>query len=254
MEKVGVLVKVADIMDLLSSTREPLSVSELARRLDMPRATLHRLITAMEEQHLVESSHGRLRPGIRLVRWANEAWESSDLRRLAHPVLEAIVRETGETAALFVRVGTERICLDRVEGSGLLRSVTRIGESSPLHLGSSGKVLLAFSPRKEWPELLRESRARFPDEPARDLPDLDLIRASGYVISTGDRDDALSSLSVPVFGQTGAVCAALSISGPNSRLTVQRLEACITMLHDAAKQLHAALRRQPVRGQAAKRP
>ncbi len=253
MEKVGVLVKVADIMDLLSSTREALSVSEIARRLGMPRATLHRLIAALEEQHLVESSHGRLRPGIRLVHWANEAWESSDLRRLAHPVLEGIVRETGETAALFVRVGTERICLDRVEGLGLLRSTTRIGESSPLHLGSSGKILLAFSAKGEWPQLLRESRARFPDSPSRDLPDLEAIRALGYVISSGDRDDALSSLSVPVLDSTGGARAALSISGPASRLTVARLEGCIGLLQGAAAHLQGALRRQPAQGTGAGR-
>ncbi len=248
MDKVGVLVKVADIMDLLSSTHEALSVSELARRLGMPRATLHRLIATLEEMHLLEASHGRLKPGLRLVHWANEAWESSDLRRLAHPVLERIVAQAGETAALFVRVGTERICLDRVEGPGLLRSTTRIGESSPLHVGSSGKILLAFSAREEWRELLRESHVRFPEAPPRDPPDLEAIRALGYVISTGDRDDALSSLSVPVLDKAGGASAALSISGPASRLTVKRLESCIGLLQDAASQLQAALRRQPDQG------
>lgn len=243
MERVGVLAKVAEILDLLSGTHEPLSVSAMARRLDMPRATLYRLIAALAEMDVIESAGGRLRPGPRLVRWASEAWESSDLRLIAHPVLEALVASTGETAALFVRVGTERICLDRVEGPGLLRSTTRIGETSPLHLGSSGKVLLAFADRAEWQHLLRTSQANYPGAVREEL-DLGAIREQGYAISAGDRDDALSSLSAPVRDRSGACLAALSISGPSSRLTARRLAGHVPLLLAAAAQVEAALRRQ----------
>lgn len=244
MENVGVLAKVADIMDLLSATREHLTMTEMSHRLEIPRPTLHRLLRSLQALEMLHLDEGRLCPGLRLVQWANEAWESSDLRRVVHPVLERVGREVGETTALFVRVGYQRICLDRVEGPGLLRTSTHVGETSPLHAGASGKILLAFSPSGEWQELWRVSQQRFPDHRSSPFPDLQTIREQGFVIAAGDRDEALSSASVPVFAVGGEVLAALSISGPGSRLPLERMRDLLPLLRRAAGEIGSQIGRR----------
>jgi DNA-binding IclR family transcriptional regulator len=136
------------------------------------------------------------------------------------------------------------VCLDRVEGPGILRATIPIGSANPLHLGSAGKILLAFSPASSWEELWHASRRQFPSGLEAAFPDLAAIRRQGYAISAGDRDDALASLSVPVLGTEGEAVAALSISGPISRLTEAKLQRYVPLLQRAAIEVGQELRVQ----------
>ncbi len=250
--KIGVLTKIVAIMDTLARTEGSISFSELSRQLEIPRPTLHRLIAAMREESLIDVQGGRFVLGPRLVEWSTLAIQTSDLRQAAAASLARLVQQTGETASLYVRVGHQRICLDRVDGPGLLRPAIRIGEALPLHVGSAGRVILAWSDPLEWDELWTLSERDFPTVEPVNPPDWWAIRHQGWVISERERDDALSSVSVPVLGIRGELIAALSVSGPLSRLTRERLREFLPWLRAAAEAVRdgfesggAASRRQP---------
>lgn len=233
--KIGVLTKIVAIMDALARAEGSVTFSELSRQLNIPRPTLHRLIAAMREESLIDVQGGRFVLGPRLVEWSTLAVHTSDLRQAALGSLERLVQLTGETASLYVRVGHQRICLDRVDGPGLLRPAIRIGEALPLHVGSAGRVILAWSDPLEWDELWTLSEREFPTEDAVNPPDWWAIRRQGWVISVRERDDALSSVSVPVLGARGELIAALSVSGPLSRLPRDRLREFVPWLRAAAE-------------------
>ena len=232
--KIGVLTKIVAIMDTLARSDGTITFSELSRQLEIPRPTLHRLIAAMRAESLIDMQGGRFVLGPRLVEWSTLAVHTSDLRQAALASLERLVHLTGETASLYVRVGHQRICLDRMDGPGLLRPAIRIGEALPLHVGSAGRVILAWSDPLEWDELWDMSEKEFPTEEPVNPPDWWAIRRQGWVISVRERDDALSSVSVPVLGARGELIAALSVSGPLSRLPRDRLREFVPWLLDAA--------------------
>lgn len=238
-EKIGVLTKIVAILDEMAKVEGNISFSELSQRLNIPRPTLHRLVAALREEGLVDLQSGRFVLGLRLIEWSTLAAQRSDLRALARPWLERLMGETGETASLYVRVADQRICLDRVEGPSLLRPAIRIGESLPLHVGSAGRVILAWSDPLEWESLWKISELNFPKEEPVDPPDWWALRQQGWVVSMRERDDALSSVSVPVLGPSGQLLAAISISGPLSRLPRERLRSFVPKLQEAAAGMRA---------------
>ena len=179
----------------------------------LSRSTAHRLIRALETHGLLVDFGAGIgyRLGPRLLRLASEAMRELPLRDLAHPVLERLVRATGESAQLFVRSGDVRVCIDAVESPNELRTIVPIGASLPLTAGSAAKVFLAFSPSPE--RLVRKAT-----DPRRFAHEVELARSRGWASSAGEREAGVGSVSAPVVGPLGILAAVVSVSGPVARM------------------------------------
>jgi len=201
----------------------------------LPRSSTHRLIKALE-RHGYLASYGGLgyRLGPRLLRLASTAMRELSLRDVAHPVLERLARATGESAQLYVRSGDVRVCIDAVESRSELRTIVPMGATLPLHAGSAAKVLLAEDPH-------RARHIRQNAEPLRFARDVRLVASRGWASSVGEREPGVGSVSAPVRGSHGEPVAAISVSGPASRMgraDVRRLAVAVT---GAAMEVEAAL-------------
>ncbi len=152
--------------------------------------------------------------------------------------------EVGESVHLYVRQRDRRVCVSAVEGNFELRHFTEVGKPLPLSVGASGKLLLAFAdPATRSQELRRVANAPLsPRAPAFDelIAQLDEIGRTDWAVSFGEREEGLAAAAVPIRNQAGAVNAALSISGPTARLTVDRLEALREQLVAAARDISTA--------------
>ena len=214
---VGVLDRTLAIVEAVGSGSR--TFSDIAEATGLARSTAHRLLKALEAQGLVSFDAGfGYRLGPRLVRLASAAMRELPLRELARPALERLARVTGETAQLFVRSGDERLCIDVVESESELRTIVPVGASLPLTAGSAGKVIMAWAPdRERLLGLLRPFTARTPavDRLRRQLA---VAHRHGWAESSGEREPGVASVSAPVFGATGTVLAAVSVSGPAQRL------------------------------------
>ncbi|MCL6517023.1 IclR family transcriptional regulator [Alicyclobacillus sp.] len=217
-EQNQVLQKTARILDYVSRLSHPRPMHRMAKDLGIARSTLYRLLDAMETEGLLLRANGTLRIGPRVIHWAAEALNQPDITRVARPSLERLAEATGLTASVHVRMGHSRVCVDRVDAPAVIRPHVRIGESLPLHVGASGKILLAWLSTDARQDLVAQSFAAFPSHPVvtREA-DFQRIREQGFAVSLGERDDALASLSAPVFGPRQALVGALSISGVRHR-------------------------------------
>jgi len=181
----------------------PCGSAALVGATGLPRATVHRLARALEGNGLLaRDSDGRFLLGGRLVGWGTVAGRHRAVS--AGPVLEELARATGESAQLYVREGDRRVCVavhDRTSG---LRDTVPLGAVLPLELGSGGKVLLAWA----------EDADRF----SVDAGLLATVRRRGWAETVGEREPGVASVSAPVRDATGAVVAAVSVSGPIDRL------------------------------------
>jgi DNA-binding IclR family transcriptional regulator len=201
---VGVLDKVVMILTFLS-TEGPETLSGVVEGTGLSRPTAHRLLSALEAHHLVAREVGRYALGMRLFGWGSKAAGMGLVER-AQPRLEKLRDATGESTQLYVKEGDARVCVASVERATGLRDTVPVGAVLPLKLGSAGKVLLAWAEDQER------------DTAAVDDPALDDIRRRGWTESVAEREEGVASVSAPVFDQAGRVNAAVSVSGPITRL------------------------------------
>lgn len=188
---VGVLDKAVEVLDALEV--RPLSLSELVVATGLPRATAHRLATALERHGLVRrDGDGRFILGTRLLALGRAAAETWPLATAAAVPLETLRDETGESVQLFVRDGDERVCIAALQSLHGLRTIVPLGARLPLSAGSAARALL--------------SSAQLED---------------AWVESVGEREAGVASVSAPVRESSGLVVAAVSVSGPIERTTRQ---------------------------------
>lgn len=146
------------------------------------------------------------------------------LDALAGPVLQRLGAATKETIALYVRAGSRRVCVAQVPSPQPISYAARLGLDNPIHTGSMGKVLLAFSETGVRNEILDHlDLVAYTDATITDRGrlerELQRIRRRGYAESRGERSVGVASASAPVFGPDGTILAALAIVGPTERLS-----------------------------------
>jgi DNA-binding IclR family transcriptional regulator len=190
---------------------QPRSLAELQTATGLPRATAHRLATALEGHGLVRrNGDGRFTLGLRLIGLGRAAGDAFPLRDAARPVLERLAAHTGESVQLFVRQGDLRVCVDAVESAHGLRWIVPVGAVLPLDRGSAGRLLGGS------------------------------ITAEPWVESVEEREAGVCSVSAPVIDANGRIVAAVSVSGPVERLSRQPGERYGTAVEAAARAIETA--------------
>jgi DNA-binding IclR family transcriptional regulator len=215
---------------------DSLTVGEVGAMLGVARSTAYRLLSLLEHREFVRQDpatkafHG----GPALVRVGLTAVHRSDVRMHLHPLLERIAAEVDETTHLVVMQRGEAFFLDCVEGSKMVRSTSRVGDSLPAFVAAGGKVLLSQLPEDQINEelLLDELRAVTPrskTSAAAVRRDLAEVRDRGWSLNDGESEVGLRAVAVFVPGapEYGSVDAAVSVSGPEDRITDERLEGIV---------------------------
>jgi DNA-binding IclR family transcriptional regulator len=173
-----------------AGAERPQSLVEIERATGLPRATAHRLASALEAHGLLRrDGSGRFELGHVLVGLGRIAEQRFTLVDLARPVLEDLAAATGESVQLFVREGERRRCVVSIESPHGLRWIVAEGALLPLDVGSSGRLLAGAS------------------------------STTGWIESVGEREAGVASVSSAVRATDGSVVGAISVSGPIERLT-----------------------------------
>ena len=230
---VGVIDKAATILGVLE--KGPATLAELVDSTHLARPTIHRIALALEHHHLIgRDPGGAFVLGRRFSQLAAAVGEDR-LVSAAQPVLSVLRDRTGESAQLYRPHGDERICIAAADRPVGLRDSIPVGTTMTMNAGSAAQVLLAWADADRLHEALRTARYS--------AADLDQVRAQGYAESVGERESGVGSVSAPVWGGSGTVIAAVSISGPIERLTAHPAATHAVAVMDAARQLSDVLRR-----------
>jgi len=235
---VGVVDKVALILNALAS--EPVSLAGLVELTGITRPTAHRLAVALETHRLVSrDSSGRFTIGPRVAELAGSVSEDR-LVAAARPVLARLHELTGESVQLYRRRGDARACIASVERTSGLRDSVPVGSMLSMRAGSGAQVLLAWAE----PELL----ARGLRDAKFTAASLGAVRRRGWAQSVAEREPGVASVSAPIRNPSGAVIAAVSVSGPIARVTSQPGRRYAAPLLAAASQLSTALVKRRANG------
>jgi len=217
----------------------PLAVGELAELTGLPKSTTSRVVSALERQGLVQRAGG-LRPGPVLLRLAQRGVPDATLVELTDEALRVLADGSGETINLAVPTPRGVEHLAQRDSRHFVGGTNWVGRGVPLHATANGKVFLAWG-ATPVPETLERLTPRTITDEAKLARELDKIRARGYATAQDELELGLSALAAPVYGASGDVVAALSISGPTIRLTRRRIALLAPALLEQARALSERL-------------
>jgi len=236
--------------------QEPqLTGAELSRRLDVPRASVFRLLQTLEQlgyvERVADSPNYKLSIGV--LRLGFEYLASMELTEHGHPVIEELRNQSGYSAHLVVRDGRDVVFVDKVAGHNALFHSIQVGARLPAHATVLGRLLLSDLDMAAlsllYPEQpLPSYTPRTPTTLVQLKALIDQDRANGYGISQGGFETGISTIAAPVFNDRHAVVAAISITVPAQQLSPEQSAVLVPLVQHAAAQLTQRISHLPARG------
>ncbi|WP_342319637.1 IclR family transcriptional regulator [Corynebacterium mayonis] len=221
---IKVLDRAIAIMRSISAGEKMLA--ELSSDTGLPRATTHRIATALEVHHiLARTESGAWTIGPALASYVTQT--SPQLLSAAASLMRDLVAQTGESVQLYQLTGNTRTCIAAEEPTSGLTYTVPVGSQLPLTAGSAARVFAAHG--------LLDDSVSFPEE------ELAPVRETGLAESVAEREVGLASVSTAIVDSTGKVVAVLSISGPTERLHPSPIAKWGKVLRAAAKKLNTQL-------------
>src|ERR1700752_1038273 len=221
------------VLEILAQRGEA-GVSEVAADIGVHKSTAFRLLAALEERELVEQTQdrGKYRLGFGILRLASAVPGQLDVTHQARPICERLAAQLGETVNIAVRRSHFVVNIDQARGPSAVATHNWVGELTPLHATSSGKVLLAYMTADERRDALGASGlARLTPHTItshRDLEEqVEAAARDGYASSFEELEEGLNAVAAPVRDHTNRVIAALSVSGPVYRFSEDRLREAV---------------------------
>jgi DNA-binding IclR family transcriptional regulator len=232
------------ILHLLRGEARLWGISELARTLDLNKATVRDILLTLEHHGLVERdpSTTRFRLGYGLYAFAGALRDGNDLVAVARPYLRTLAERTGETTLLALLDGDRVLILDKEEPPTDLKISAPIGRRLPLYAGSIGKVLLAAlepAARDRWlaQHPPRRFTARSITETAAYRAMLEQVAHQGYALDDEEYLDGVRAASAPIHAAAPGPPAALTVVGFSTRIDAARLADLAAAVADAARQI-----------------
>jgi len=240
------LLKGLAVIELLSRSDCPLSLSQVARELGMVKSNVHRLMQALVDTRFVlrDERSGCYLSSIKLWELGSAVLSKLDLRRHAQSQMEALMASTGESVHLSVLDGREVVYVHKVDSPNPVRAYSQIGGRAPAHCVATGKVQIAYGAPSLLADIAR-SLVRHTErtlvDPEAFLREMKRIRAQGHALNRAEWRADVWGIAAPIMDARGSVIAAIGISGPAARFKKAVLPAWCAAVGSAAVEVAHAL-------------
>ena len=245
--------KAFEILGVLSSSKEGLGVSEIARGLKMAKSTVHGMTSALEDLGAVmrDPHTKRYRLGVKLFELGRSAYSQIDLKTLARPVMEKLMEETQASVFLGILNRDHVTVLDIVESRQDLKITAPVGATIPLFAGAVGKVFLASMEREQTEKIIRsKGLTRFTDntivDPELYFEELRRVRKRGYAVDDEEYILGVRAVASPIVG-LGPLMSAIWVVGFKASLDEKKMKALIELTRKAAEDIRRRIQEQPTR-------
>lgn len=216
--------KFMSVLQVVGDSPGAYGMAELCKIAKLPRATVYRIVDALRAEGLVNDAEpgNKFVLGPRLINLASRSWARFDLRTVAHPFIEKLRDETGETVHLAVPSGPEMVYIDKLESPQTVRMTSRIGTRVTLYSSSVGKAFLAALPADEQREIV--GRIKFKRytphtimQPRALEAELKETRKRGYSFDREETELEIRCIGAAIINATGRPVGGISISVPKYR-------------------------------------
>lgn len=237
------------ILEIMSEAREPLSLTQIVEKIELPKQTVHRLLKQLEGAWIIT----RNMPGrhyecsSRVRNMAVHMLMTTGLAAARRATLQQLVDTVHETCNLTISGGDDIVYLDRVEANWPLRSTLTAGSRVPYHCTSSGKLLLSFLPKQQRERLLRKLPLRSTTN--QTITNIDVlreelteIRKKRVSFNNQEFMPGMIAIAVPVMLDKTRACAAVAIQAPVDRISIAGLLEFLPELQQAANEIAKTFR------------
>lgn len=240
--------RVLDILETIASSERSLSPTELAAKLNIPKASLHRLVGTLEQQGYLQTRMNQrgLQPGHRLHRVAMGVLASAPMQVQRRAILSALSKEIGETCNIAVPDGAEMIYFDRAETHWPVRVQLQIGSRVSAFATAGGKMYLSSLSRAKRESLV--SHVKLVAYTANTVMDaqtlhaeLDATAERGFALDNEEYIDGMVALAVPITDDNNRLYATLSFHAPCMRVPFASVTDFLPQIRSASGKLSSLL-------------
>lgn len=240
-EPIKSIQKMFKILECFTEAEE-LSIKDVQENTNFPKSTIFRILATLEKLDYIKQNpdNHRYALGFKFFHLGSIVQNSFDFRKTALPIMTKLAQETYETIDLNIVNGCERICIDKVDSPETVRNFVSIGQRNPLHLGGSGKLLLAYLSTHQ--QEICYQKISIDEETKKKLnKELETIRKKGYSITEEERIKGSFAISAPIYDFSGKVIAGLTIAGPIQRLSETHKNKLIQSLLTSSQKISTLL-------------
>jgi IclR family transcriptional regulator, acetate operon repressor len=241
------------VLEALAATEGGATLTVLADKLALPTPTAHRLLATLAEAGYVQQGPaGEWLIGVRAFRVGSAFLAHRNLVAQAYPHLKRLMELSGETTNLAVVDDGEAVTVEQVQCRELMRMSTKLGARAPLHASGVGKAMLAaMDAAAVEATLARRGLTRHTPKtittPERLAAELVATRERGYAIDDEEHAEGMRCVAAPLWDEHGEPWAAISLAGPTSRITPERVGELGRLVRATAADLTRALGGHPPR-------
>ena len=234
------------ILELLGD-KKGLTVTDISKGLHFPKSSTHEILSTLEQENLVtKDQYNRYHLGLKLFELGSMAQYDLEIRRIAGPYVKRLNAELDETVHLTVLEGHEVLYIECLESTKRLRTYSVIGVRAPLYCTAVGKAILAFLADEEIERLLQsQTFARFTEHTITETgmlrSELQQIAQRGYAVDNMEHEEGLRCVGAPIRNHAGTVFAAISVSGPSQRITLENVPAIGKVVMSVAEKISEQL-------------
>lgn len=237
-----------DMLELVATSREELTISEISRSLNIPKSTAFDIITTLLDKGYLELANERvksLKLGVKLFQTGAVYLDQTPLHKAARPILENLAARAKETSFLAIENEGVLVYLDKVESPASVRTSAGIGSNNPMYCTGLGKALLATMPNEKIKSILASTgglKAVTPytiTDETQFFEVIDQSRQRGYVIDDREHNMDVFCVAAPVYNAYGKVQAAISIASLFTKVknNPERIEVLGDLISEAALSL-----------------
>jgi|ERR1700674_5691683 len=243
----GVISKVFSILEAIHGAPFGLTLTQICGATEINKSTAHRLLKHMEhERYLIHTESGSYLIGPRLSEMGSQTNNRAVLQAAARPILWELWKSTQETVNLAVLDSGTVLYVDVIESSHEFRLASRVGTRRSVHATSLGKAILAYLPE----ELLKRTlegvvlTSLTPNTVMNLVQlrrELDRVRKKGYAVDDEEVTLGARCVGVPILGKNQEAVAAISVSGPVTRIGREQLPSLAAAVIEASRRISAAM-------------
>ncbi|MEH7254458.1 IclR family transcriptional regulator [Neobacillus niacini] len=237
-----------DIIALVGMKKGGLGVTEIANQIDINKSSVFRTLSTLVQYGYIEQENEtqKYKLGYKFLDMSTKLLESIDLRKEAKPFLQELENRTNEVIHLVVYDQGEVVYIEKLEGNETLRTHSKVGKRAHMHCTSVGKAILAHLPDNDVLTIIDRKGMPFHTEHTITekevlFDELKQVRQKGYSLDQEENEYGITCIAAPVFDHLGNIVAAVSISGPTTRMNDDRLNALGPIMIQTSQQLSARL-------------
>lgn len=246
--KVQSLDRAFQLIEIIANAQEPLTLKKVTELAALPKPTTYRILSSLESWGYVELDERKgYKLGVKFLQLGAKVQEELDIRKVARPYLKKLNDLTKETVFLSILHKGRGLYIDKLDGQHSVRLVAQVGSLNYLHCSGLGKCLLAGLPEEEQKQRLRNMELPKITENTITDPEilfdqLKTIKEQGYAIDDMEGEEGVRCIAAPIKDHRGKVVAAVSISGPAARITLEVIETDLKKaLLETAQEISRAL-------------